>query len=168
MYSQRRHLQILELCGSGTADVWVDKTVEAAGGVSVGDSVVYRITAGNAGPERALGVEVVDELPEGLEVVGDTCGGQWNGATRQWLWTVGDLLAEGRLTCELEVEVGPGLAGEVVNEVVITAEGEDPEPGNEVGSAVIVVLVQPIPTVSVIGAALFMLILAWTATRRLT
>jgi hypothetical protein len=56
----------------------------------------------------------------------------------------------------------------VVNEVVITAEGEDPEPGNEVSSVAIEVRAQPIPTVSVIGAALFMLILAWTATRRLT
>ena len=113
-------------------------------------------------------MEVVDQLPDGLDVVGDSCGGQWSSATGQWVWTVGDLLAEGRLTCELEVEVGPGLVGEVVNQVVITASGQDPEPGNELSSAAIEVRAAPIPSLSPLGAALLALLLAGIAIRRLS
>ena len=64
----------ITLGGAGTprADLGVAKT--APSGVASGGSYVYRLVAGNAGPDDATGVIVTDTLPADVTYVSNTCG----------------------------------------------------------------------------------------------
>ena len=69
------------------------KSADPAGGVTAGQTIDYRIQYENTGSGEALGVFIVDELPEGLDastlVIGN--GGDYSADSRLLTWEVGDL-----------------------------------------------------------------------------
>jgi uncharacterized repeat protein (TIGR01451 family) len=79
---------------------------------SVGDTVEIRVTAANAGPLTATGVQVTDTVPAALTFLSATATkGSYNQATR--IWTVGDLTAGAAadtLRIRAQVTGGPGVA----------------------------------------------------------
>jgi uncharacterized repeat protein (TIGR01451 family) len=116
------------------ADVSVTK-IASSGTVTVGSNVTYTITAHNAGPSDATGVQVTDLLPAGLTLVSATpATGSYVAGTG--VWTIGSL-ASGTSTT-LSVVATVTTTGAVINTASKTAENEpDPNPGNDVSSATI-------------------------------
>ena len=65
------------------------KTANVTGNITVGDSVNYTITITNYGPSNATGVEIVDNLVDGLEFI--TANGTYTNNTQKITWNIGDL-----------------------------------------------------------------------------
>ena len=114
------------------ADIVLTKTA-SSGSVTVGSNVTFTVTAHNAGPSNATGVEVTDMLPPGLTLVSATpVTGTYAGGTG--VWTIGSLASGGSTT--LTVIATVTTTGAVTNTASKTAENEpDPNPGNDVSSA---------------------------------
>ncbi|MEU6709812.1 DUF11 domain-containing protein, partial [Streptomyces wuyuanensis] len=105
-------------------------SVEApAAGVEPGDEVVYTVTVDNEGPSRAEGVEVTDELPEGMLVKSArTESGTFDTATGKWL--VGSV-GSGKSAVLTVTGVVPADRDTLVHTATISASATpDPEPGN--------------------------------------
>lgn len=112
--------------------------------VSIGDVVSYTIVVANAGPADATGVEVKDELPDGLEFVSAHADrGAYDEATA--IWSVGDLLAGDDATLVLKVRVTDGASSSITNQAsVLGLDQTDPTPANEEASAGVQVLAEQI------------------------
>ena len=81
---------------------------------SQGETVEIVVTATNAGPDRATGVQVADTVPAGLTFVSsDAMGGSYEES--ESLWTVGDLDAGATATLRIQVEVTSGAPGDIEN-----------------------------------------------------
>jgi uncharacterized repeat protein (TIGR01451 family) len=116
------------------ANIGLAKTA-SSGTVTVGSNVTFTITAHNAGPSNATGVEVTDLLPAGLTLVSATpATGAYASGTG--VWTIGPL-ASGA-SASLTVVATVTTAGAITNTASKTAENEpDPTPGNDVSSATV-------------------------------
>lgn len=128
------------------ADIQVIKTVDNAN-ATLGDAVVYTITATNNGPSAATGVRIRDALPAGLDFVSATPSqGSYDSTTG--LWTVGSLAASGAAaTATLTIHANVAALGPIVN--VATRDGgdqPDPNDGNDSDSASIDGAALPAPT----------------------
>lgn len=66
---------------SGLADVSLTKTTSPTPLVA-GSPVTYTLTARNAGPSTATGIEIVDTIPQGITVTGATINGTGGTCTR--------------------------------------------------------------------------------------
>ncbi|MGW2655846.1 DUF7507 domain-containing protein [Streptomyces sp. NPDC001478] len=100
------------------ADLNVTKAADATT-VSVGQTVTYRITIGNAGPNTATGVTVTDELPEGLTFLSaDTTSGSYDPAAG--VWSAGEL--DDGATATLTLRAKATRAGQIVNTAAVTAD----------------------------------------------
>ena len=85
--------------GSLAVDLGVSKIVDDAS-PNEGDSILYSIVVGNAGPDAATGVEITDILPAGLTYQTDTTTqGTYTSGTG--IWTVGTLDSAGGATLTL-------------------------------------------------------------------
>ncbi|MER7991282.1 isopeptide-forming domain-containing fimbrial protein [Streptomyces noursei] len=122
------------------ADLVVTKAADATT-VTVGQTVTYRVTVRNAGPNDATGVTVTDQLPDGLAFLSaDGTSGTYDPATGQW--AVGDL-AEGA-TATLVLRAKATTAGLVGNTATATANEKDPD--TTTNTDAVAVCVEPAPS----------------------
>ena len=103
--------------------------------VSVGDVVVYTIVVANAGPADATGVEVKDQLPDGLEFVSAHADrGAYDEDVE--IWGIGDLPAGEDATLVLKTRVARGASGRITNRAsVLGFDQTDATPANDEASA---------------------------------
>ncbi len=131
------------------ADLSVTKTASAPA-VSVGQPVVFTVTAGNTGPDTAAGVTAVEAVPPGFDLVSATpTTGVYDVATG--VWTIGDMLPGATETLVLEVIAQ--RPGTFTNQVMITAAGPmDPDPQNNTAAVTVTIAglaITPTPTPTV-------------------
>ncbi|MFK0259627.1 isopeptide-forming domain-containing fimbrial protein [Streptomyces sp. NPDC090445] len=107
------------------ADLTVAKAADATT-VTVGQTVTYRITVRNTGPNDATGVTVTDRLPDGLAFLSADGPGRYDPATGRW--AVGGL-ADGA-TATLVLRAKATKAGLIGNTATATANEMDPDPAN--------------------------------------
>jgi uncharacterized repeat protein (TIGR01451 family) len=126
-----------------------------------GSQIIYTVTVTNDGPDDASGVVVTDNLPAEVTYVSDDCGGS---NVPPWTWDIGDLVNGASATCHITVDVTPEFFGPIVNTAMVTADQNDPGPGDESSTSTIVVeqggSVLEIPTLGTIGFALLARLLA--------
>ena len=114
------------------ADVRVTKTASSSS-VPVGSTVTFTVTASNAGPSDATGIQVTDPLPAGLTFVSATpASGTYTAGTG--VWNIGSLASGASTTLTLTATVT--ATGTITNTSSKSAESEsDPNLGNDSGSA---------------------------------
>ncbi|MEU9315696.1 hypothetical protein [Streptomyces sp. NPDC048295] len=121
------------------ADLSVVKAADATT-VTVGQTVTYRVTVHNAGPNRATGVTVTDRLPDGLAFLSADGPGSYDPATGRW--TVGDLADGAGATLVLRAKATE--AGPVDNTATATANEKDPDTTDNADT--VTVCVEPAPS----------------------
>ncbi|MEU3401110.1 hypothetical protein [Streptomyces filamentosus] len=122
------------------ADLGVTKAADATT-VTVGQTVVYRVTVHNAGPSRATGVTVTDRLPAGLAFLSaEPSTGSYDPRTGRW--TVGELADGARATLVLRAKAT--RTGRPVNTATATAAEKDPDPTDNTDS--VTLCVEPAPS----------------------
>jgi uncharacterized repeat protein (TIGR01451 family) len=116
----------VETCTNEGADLTVAKTADAGPHVA-GDTVTYTISVANDGPALAEDVEVVDDLPESLELVSATPEqGSCNGADPVEC-NLGPIASGDTVDIELVATIAADQAGnEIENRAC--ADGEEPDP----------------------------------------
>lgn len=152
-------IDTFEFCDVQEADLAIVKTADETE-VAPGDTLVYTLTVSNAGPADATNVVVTDPLPAGVTYVSDDCGGL---NVPPWTWNVGTLTAAGPgETCNITVTVDADATGLIDNTATVTADNADPVTANNAGTAQVEVgqSVLEIPTLSQVGLALLVLVLA--------
>ena len=107
----------------------------------VGETIVYTLTASNAGPSTATDVVVSDTLPANLDYVSNSCGAAFAAPTLTW--TIGTLAVGASLDCTLTVTVAD--IGDVVNTATISASSGDSNAANNTGTAALGVAGLPLP-----------------------
>jgi uncharacterized repeat protein (TIGR01451 family) len=117
------------------ADLQVVKTANATA-VEVGQSVTFTIVVTNNGPANATGIQVREQLPEGLTYVSSSAS-QGLYVPETGLWSVGALSAPAggasRATLTLTATLtAPGLQRNVAT--IAGQDQPDPSPGNDVSS----------------------------------
>jgi uncharacterized repeat protein (TIGR01451 family) len=121
---------LIGLNAPALADIQVQKTVDNAV-PGLGSNVTFTITAKNAGPANATGVQLTDLLPASLTYFSDTGAGSYNSVSG--VWTVGSL-ANGA-TATLQIVASVNSASPITNIVTKTAEAEsDYASGNDAAS----------------------------------
>lgn len=127
-------------------------------GVLAGSQIVFTITVTNNGPDDAENVVVTDPLPPEVTYNSDDCGGA---NVPPWTWNVGTLPVNNSVACNLTVDVNPDATGDVVNTATVTADQNDPSPGDESSTAVVPLgSILEIPTLGRFGLLLLVLVLA--------
>ncbi|MGW8701077.1 isopeptide-forming domain-containing fimbrial protein [Streptomyces eurythermus] len=122
------------------ADLNVTKSADATT-VTVGQTVTYRITVRNTGPNQATGVVVTDELPDSLSFLSaDSASGTYDPATGEW--TVGDV-ADGA-TATLVLRAKATEAGPLTNTVTVTGNETEPDTSDNTDS--VTICVEPAPS----------------------
>ena len=122
------------------ADLTVAKAADATT-VTVGQTVTYRITVHNTGPNQATGVTVTDQLPDGLTFLSaNGTPGSYDPGTGQW--TVG-ALADGA-TATLVLRAKATKAGRISNTATATGNEKDPDTTNNTDT--VTVCVEPAPS----------------------
>jgi len=115
---------------TASADLSVTKTV-SDDHPSVFDEVVYTLTLNNSGPDEALDVQVLDQIPAGLTFVSfEATSGTYN-SSGNGIWRVPSIGEGGQEQLELTVAVSS--LGEKVNTAEVIASSQyDPDstPGN--------------------------------------
>lgn len=115
------------------ADLSLSKSA-APTSVAPGETLVYTLDAGNAGPDTATGVVVVDDLPPEVSWVSDTCAaGPPAGST--WTWNVGTLAASAGASCQITVLVDPGASSSFANSASISGNEPDPDGADNAAAA---------------------------------
>ncbi|GAA3109081.1 DUF7507 domain-containing protein [Streptosporangium carneum] len=108
--------------------------------VTVGQTVTYRLSVRNAGPNDATGVAVADALPQGLTFVSATpSSGAYDPATGKW--TVGGLPRGGAAT--LTIHAKATAPGKETNTATVGGNELDLDPAND--SDAVEVCVEPPP-----------------------
>jgi uncharacterized repeat protein (TIGR01451 family) len=123
------------------ADLSVSK-VDEPDPVAAGAELVYTITVTNGGPDTASGVNLIDTLPPGTTFVSLSEPAGWSCATPA-PGDPGDVfcsiasLGVGSAVFTLTVAVDPGLAAgsEILNSATVSSASDDPNEGNNGGSA---------------------------------
>lgn len=122
------------------ADLSVTKAADATT-VTVGQTVTYRITVHNTGPNPATGVLVTDRLLDGLVFLSaDGTSGDYDPTTGRW--PVGDL-ADGA-TATLVLRAKATKRGALTN--TATAEGNEKDPDATDNTDAVTICVDPAPS----------------------
>ncbi|WP_432052563.1 DUF7507 domain-containing protein [Streptomyces xiamenensis] len=116
------------------ADLSVVKAADATT-VTVGQTVTYRITVRNAGPNDATGVRVTDRLPDGLVFLSAEGTGEYDPETG--LWSVGDLAVAA--TAALVLRAKATVAGRIRNTATVSGNETDPDTGDNADSVTLCV-----------------------------
>lgn len=122
------------------ADLAVTKAADATT-VTVGQTVTYRITVSNTGPNPATGVSVNDRLPDGLTFL-SADGTQGGHDPTTGHWAVGDL-ADGA-TATLVLRAKATRPGPMANTATVTGQEKDPDVTNNTDT--VTVCVEPAPS----------------------
>jgi uncharacterized repeat protein (TIGR01451 family) len=85
-----------------TADVSLTKVADKTEAKS-GETVVYTLTATNAGPDTATGVQVTDKLPTGVTWNSDDGAGAYD--QTNGVWTIGDLAKDAAKELNITVTI---------------------------------------------------------------
>ena len=125
-----------------TADVSVTTSVSPSS-AGPGERVTYTIVARNAGPARATAVVVTTALGSGLDFVSVSSSAGSCSGTTSVRCELGELAANASATITV-VAVVRG-AGNATGSVGVSATESDPNLGNNVGSAVVVVVATEAP-----------------------
>jgi len=157
---------------AGQADLSITKT-DGSGTVTAGGTVTYTIVASSAGPCAVTGATVTDTFPAALTSCTWTCVGAGGGTcTASGAGNISDsvnLPPGGSATYAVTCTVSPSATGTLTNTASITPPPgvTDPTPANSSASDVDTVQgtgggpsIQEIPTLSTIGLAALVLILA--------
>ncbi|MFI0722894.1 hypothetical protein [Streptomyces sp. NPDC021224] len=121
------------------ADLSVVKSADATT-VTVGQTVTYRVTVRNSGPNVATGTTVADPLPAGLAFVSaDATAGTYDPATG--IWSVGGLAVDCTETLVLRAKAT--ATGRVTNTATAHAREKDPRPAGNTDA--VTVCVEPAP-----------------------
>lgn len=115
--------------GEGGADLQVEKSGPSV--AAIGDTVTYVITTTNLGPEPALDVAVVDDLPSGAVFVDASRGAAAVNQSVQWPLVA--VLASGASVVDTVRVVLP-TAGVFTNVARASSPTPDPDPTNNDGS----------------------------------
>ncbi|MFF2958141.1 hypothetical protein ACFVT1_04290 [Streptomyces sp. NPDC057963] len=121
------------------ADLSVVKAADATT-VTVGQTVTYRVTVHNSGPNRATGVTVTDRLPDGLAFLSADGPGSYDPATGRW--TVGTLADGAGATLVLRAKATE--AGPISNTATVTGNEKDPDPTDNTDT--VTICVEPAPS----------------------
>ncbi|WP_318199858.1 hypothetical protein [Streptomyces sp. SCL15-4] len=122
------------------ADLAVTKAADATT-VTVGQTVTYRITVRNSGPNEATGVVVTDELPYGLAFLSaDSASGTYDPATGEW--TAGDVPDGATATLVLRAKATE--AGSLTNTASVTGNETEPDTSDNTDS--VTICVEPAPS----------------------
>ncbi|MBO9586523.1 MAG: DUF11 domain-containing protein, partial [Flavobacterium sp.] len=96
---------------------------------NVGSNVTFTITASNAGPSKATGVKVIDNLPSGYTFVSASASsGSWSAPE----WNIGNLASGATSTLTVVATVNAG--GSYTNTAAISGLENDPVSGNNSSS----------------------------------
>ncbi|WP_326594909.1 DUF7507 domain-containing protein [Streptomyces sp. NBC_01803] len=117
------------------ADLTVVKAADATT-VTVGQTVTYRLTVRNSGPNQATGVTVSDPLPDALAFLSAT-GSPGTYDPDTGLWSIGDL-ANGA-TATLTLRAKATTAGPLTNTATVHGDEKDPNPANNTDTVTICV-----------------------------
>ncbi|MEU6476722.1 hypothetical protein ABZ858_07475 [Streptomyces sp. NPDC047017] len=122
------------------ADLAVTKAADATT-VTVGQTVTYRVTVRNLGPNDATGVTVTDRLPDGLAFLSaQGTPGHYDPGTGRW--TVGALADGATATLVLRAKAtGTGL---ISNTATATGNEKDPDPTDDTDT--VTVCAEPAPS----------------------
>ncbi len=114
------------------SDLKIEKIVSNAT-PDVGDEVTFTITVTNLGPNKATGVEVVDQLPNGYgSITNISNGGVFETNTITWSNLTVEVGTPVVLTFKATI-LEPGIGVSYTNHVAITSSDQyDPEDGNNV------------------------------------
>ncbi|WP_178106680.1 IPTL-CTERM sorting domain-containing protein [Pseudomonas mangiferae] len=115
-----------------------------------GDEVSYSIRVDNAGPERSRNAVVSDVLPSGLTYVSASPACTYVLASRTVRCTVSDLASGGSESFTVTTRLAGSFASQSLTNVATVSAENDPNPGNNSGSAQTPVIVDPkgAPTLS--------------------
>ncbi len=125
--------------GLAVTDLQVVKTVSNPT-PGTGTSVVFMLVASNNGPNNAVGVQVVDQLPAGYTYVSSTVT-QGSYVAGTGLWTIGNLANGASATLNITATVN--ASGPYANTGVISSPDIDPVPGNNTSTVTPVPLLAP-------------------------
>ena len=92
-----------------------------------GDTVTFQITVTNNGAAQATNVSLVDQMPAGITLTGNTTSqGSYNAATG--LWTIGTLNDGATATITLTGTVDVGQGGNTITNMTTAATGDQDDP----------------------------------------
>ncbi|QPH39300.1 DUF11 domain-containing protein [Pedobacter endophyticus] len=113
------------------ANLSVTKTVNNST-PDVNSEVTFTITAANAGPVNATGVEVIDQLPSGYTYVSASfpAGTNYNNSNSEW--TIGNLAKDANVVLTITAIVK--ASGDYENTATVSANEKDPSPADNTAS----------------------------------
>ncbi|MFV8357641.1 beta strand repeat-containing protein, partial [Flavobacterium sp. XS1P32] len=118
------------------SNVGITKTVNNAT-PNVGSDIIFTLTATNAGPSSATGVNVTDVLPAGYTYVSNTAPSTGTFNSGSGVWSIGNLANGGSATLTITATVN--ATGSYANRADIAANEADPTLGNNTSTS------KPIP-----------------------
>ncbi|MGD2068970.1 MAG: FHA domain-containing protein, partial [Gemmatimonadota bacterium] len=127
---------------TSSADLRVEKVVPAT--ATVGEQIVDTVVVTNDGPSEAAAVLVRDSLPDGVDFVGASNGGSYDGATRTVSWPTMGALAPG-VTRRRSVTIQVTAVGSPTNRANVSSDTPDPNPANDTVEATTSVAEAPQP-----------------------
>ncbi len=117
------------------ADLAINKTGPAS--AKPGDTITYKLTIKNQGPDTATGVRLDDPIPEELQLVGSSRPNQCRVANDEFSCELGDLAPHQTIEVSLDVKIDPkSCASTIMNQARVSANEEDLNPNNNVSESV--------------------------------
>jgi uncharacterized repeat protein (TIGR01451 family)/LPXTG-motif cell wall-anchored protein len=131
---------------TGVADVSLRKSVSPSE-ARVGDEIVYTITVRNAGPDNALGVVVIDSVPDSVDISSGTSTiGGVSAAGRTITITIGTLRPDEEVVITLRGRLNSRAVPPGVRNVAVVNSSNDSTPNNNTDTAEIAIPGTPTPT----------------------
>ncbi len=113
-----------------SADVSMVKTVNNTGTINPGDTLVYTLTASNAGPSNAQGVVITDPLPAALQSPQYSLNSGTTWLTWSGSHTIGTMAPGAVTTLLVRGVVAASASGNAVNTATARGDTPDPDPDN--------------------------------------